>query len=408
MEPGFLNVTVTPNAQAMPVAMAAQAATLLAYNAGELQCAIRELARSNPMVEPLDNEDLYDRIAFIPARRETLADHLATQLRIMVSDPELLHVCLLLANSLDENGYLREDEENLCRDFNCDAALFRVALERLQTLDPVGVGARNLSECLQLQLMAMEPINHLALTIAQTHLEALAYGTLALEGADEEEVETAVALIRSLEPRPGRAFDYGDTVFVVPDIAVSREDGVLTVSLVNQPHLPALIPQAMALLDMGTPHEKRYMQEQLSSARNFLHAVKQRNSTLLTVAAYAVQQQTDHLMNPEGCPLKRLTQSDTAAMLGINVSTVSRAVSDKYLEFEHRVIPLRSLFTTGGSHRNSKEEIMSRILDICRQSQQRPSDNTIAQMLAEEGISISRRTVSKYRHALMDGGGFHR
>lgn len=408
MEPGFVKVTVTPNVQAIPVAMAAQSASLLACSAGELQRAIRELALSNPMVEPLDEEDPYDLIAAIPARRETLAEHLSTQLRVTISDPALLRVCLLLANSLDKNGYLREDEDSLCRDFGCDAALFQAALRQVQALEPTGVGARSLSECLLLQLQAMEPVNHWAVTIVQTHLEALAHGTLALEGASEAELQEAAALIRSLEPRPGSVFDHDTTIFVVPDIAVHEEDGALTVSLINQPHIPALSPRSTALLKQGTPQEKQYMQEQLSHARSFLHAVQQRSSTLLAVAAYAVQRQADYLMGPQRCPPRKLTLSDAAAALGVNVSTVSRAVSDKYLEFDHRVIPLRSLFTAGGSTGSSKEEIMMRIRDICCRSQRRPSDNTIAQMLDAEGIHISRRTVSKYRRAIMEEGDFHR
>lgn len=153
MDAGFVKVTVTPNVQAVPVALAAQSASLLACSAGELQRAIRELTLTNPMVEPVEGDDpYYDLIASIPARRETLAEHLSAQLRMTLREPALLRVCLLLANSLDANGYLRDDEASLCRDFSCDAALFHRALRHIQALEPAGVGARNLSECLWLQL----------------------------------------------------------------------------------------------------------------------------------------------------------------------------------------------------------------------------------------------------------------
>ena len=407
MDAGFVKVTVTPNVQAVPVALAAQSASLLACSAGELQRAIRELTLTNPMVEPVEGDDpYYDLIASIPARRETLAEHLSAQLRMTLREPALLRVCLLLANSLDANGYLRDDEASLCRDFSCDAALFHRALRHIQALEPAGVGARNLSECLWLQLQAMGDPDPLAALIAREHLEALARGTL--PGASQAETDAAVALLLSLEPRPGSAFDHEATVFVVPDVAVHLQDGALAVSLVNQPHVPALNAQYTALMAQGSPQDKQYLQEQLAYARSFLYAIQQRSSTLLCVAAYAVQQQATHLMEPQCCPLRRLTQSEAAAALGLSVSTVSRAVSDKYLQYENRVMPLKALFTAGGCASSSKEEIMSRIRQICRQGPRRPSDNAIAQQLAREGIHISRRTVSKYRHALEEEGGTYR
>lgn len=261
MDAGFVKVTVTPNVQAVPVALAAQSASLLACSAGELQRAIRELTLTNPMVEPVESDDpYYDLIASIPARRETLAEHLSAQLRMTLREPALLRVCLLLANSLDANGYLRDDEASLCRDFSCDAALFHRALRHIQALEPAGVGARNLSECLWLQLQAMGDPDPLAALIAREHLEALARGTLSLPGASQAETDAAVALLLSLEPRPGSAFDHEATVFVVPDVAVHLQDGALAVSLVNQPHVPALNAQYTALMAQGSPQDKQYLQ----------------------------------------------------------------------------------------------------------------------------------------------------
>lgn len=409
MDFGFAKVLVTPSAQAVPAALAAQSASLLACSAGELQRAIRELSLSNPMVEPLEADDFYyDMLASIPAHRETLADHLSTQLRMMLSDPALLRVCLLLANSLDTNGYLREDEMSLCRDFACDAALYHEALRQVQALEPAGVGARNLSECLCLQLRALGDPDPWAALIARDHLEELARGTLSLPGVSQTEVEAAVALLLSLNPRPGSTFDYDNTVFIVPDIAVQLQDGALAVSLINQPHIPSLNAQYIAMISQTALQEKQYLQEQLSYARSFLYAVQQRSSTLLGVAGYAVCQQAEHLMDPVRCPLRRLTQSEAAAELGLNVSTVSRAINDKYFQYENKVIPLRALFTSGGCARNSKEEIMFRIRALCHQGGRRPSDNVIARKLAEEGIQISRRTVSKYRREIEDEGGVYR
>ena len=346
MDAGFVKVLVTPNVQAIPVALAAQSASLLACSADELQRAIRELTLTNPMVEPAEGDDpYYDLISSIPARRETLAEHLSAQLRMTLKDPALLRVCLLLANSLDANGYLRDDEVGLCRDFSCDAALFHRALRHIQALEPAGVGARSLSECLCLQLQAMGDPDPLAALIAREHLEALARGTLSLPGVSVATTDAAVALLLSLEPRPGSAFDHEATVFVVPDVAVHLQDGALAVSLVNQPHIPALNAPYTALMAQVSPQDRQYLQEQLAYARSFLYAVQQRSSTLLCVAAYAVQQQAAHLMEPQHCPLRRGKVDEDRRTI---------AVGDDLLDAHHRAaVPLHNVHRD----RRSREQL---------------------------------------------------
>lgn len=397
---GAAKVVIMPKLQALPVALTAQTANILQCNTMELHQAINELVLSNPVVEPMDGEDFGDYAASIPARGETLSEHLSSQLRIAVRDRTILRTALVIVNSLDKNGYLREDEAELRGICRCSCEQFDAALQQVQALEPTGVGARSLAECLSLQLLAMEEPNELALHIVRGHLEALALGRLCLPDYSDEEVGNAVTLILSLDPRPGGAFDTAPTIFVMPDISVSREDEGFAVSLINQPRIPALNNDYAAIVKQADETERQYLRENLARVKGFLYAVEQRRSTLLNVAAYAVEVQSEYLRSGKAAYLQKLTLSDAAGALGLSVSTVSRAVNDKYMEYEKKLMPLRSLFTSGGCGEVTRHLIEERIRCICAESQCPLSDSAVAKRLEEEGIKISRRTVNKYRSAM--------
>lgn len=403
MKLGYTGALATPRAQAVPVAQASLTAHLLSCNAAQLREEISELILQNPLVEPLSSE-------FEPAfpeasAPETLGEHLSSQLRINVTDRELLQVCLFLVYSLDRNGYLRESEEDVCRLCGCSRRTFQRALAQVQQLEPTGVGARSLSECLCLQLLARQPADELALAICRHHLEELAEGCLPPLGRPQAEVDRAVSLIRSLSPRPGSQFDSSPVPFLLPDLHVTNQDGQLAVELENQPQVPVLSPQCAALLHHGTEQEKQYIREHLASARSFFFAIRQRSSSLLTVASFAVRHQEDHLLSRRAVPLSPLTMTDTAQALSLSISTVSRAVKDKYVRYDGHIFPLRALFTSGGTAAASRQQIVQSIHAICGASPSRLSDQAVAALLRRQGIAIARRTVNKYRRAILQEGG---
>lgn len=407
MKAGYADVFVAPKAQALPVALVAQSSGILAQNADSLRRTIEEFILSNPMVEPgacYGGEEMEDPIARIRGKGETLAEHLDSQLRMNESDPAILHTGWYIINSLDRDGYLREEEQELIRASGSNALIYQKALRAVQSLEPAGVGARSLSECLCIQLRMRGEPHPLAAEIAARHLEELAAHTLKIEGYTPEQLEEAAGLIRSLDPRPGLAFDGESTVYIAPDVRIEfNGEGQLEVSLVNQPAHPTLCGQYAEYLKIDNQVEKQYVQDNLLYARSFLYALEQRGRTLLRIAVYAAEKQKAYLQTRDLQTLSPLNFSNTADVLGMSVSSVSRAVQDKYAQCGGRIFPIRSLFTAGGCANASREAIVARIRRLCRETPGVLTDRAIAETLSAEGILISRRAVNKYRNLYLAG-----
>lgn len=403
MKSNYTEILAAPKAQTVPVARAALTAALLACGTLELKQVIDEFVLSNPLVAPaFDGLGSALPSNAVRAAPDSLSEHLARQLRIAVQDPALLNAGLMIVHSLDRNGYLREDERvirSLCR---CSHSVFERALDQVQHLEPVGVGARSLSECLCLQLEARELVDELALLICRSHLEDLAENRLALPDCTQAEIDRAVALIRSLTPYPGSSFDCEMVPFLVPDILIEQQGGQLEVSLVNQPQLPALNTEYIALSRGCTEQDRQYIREHLAQARSFLFAMRQRSSTLFVVSAFAVQYQAEHLMR--AAPLRPLTLTNAAKALSVSISVVSRTVKEKYVQYGGHIFPLRALFTSGGTKTASRHQIIQQIYDICSTYGGTISDQAVADLLASRGISIARRTVNKYRKIMLEEG----
>lgn len=396
--------------EAMPVALIAQSVTVLAQNAESLRRTIDAFVLGNPLLEyapagPNPAEAL-DIAELAVARRTTLAEHLGMQLRIAERDPEVLRIGRMIIESLDKYGYLREHTEDMLRASHASPAAFARALAAVQALEPCGVAARSLGECLALQLRARTAPEPLALEIVTGHLEEMAAGTLRLPGHAAEEIEAACRLIRSLNPRPGAAFDQDVIHYVVPDVRIARsEGGRLCASLINQPAPPAIAPHYtyyMEYLKGEEETQRQYVRDNLMQARSFLFALKERAETLLAIASLAVAVQEEYLAAREPGALRPLTMTAAARKTGLSLSTVSRTVNGKYAEFEGRVFPLRMLFTAGGKAGHSREAIVRRMRALLSTANGEPmSDARLAALLAAEGMPVSRRTVNKYRNAFL-------
>ena len=325
--------------EAMPVALIAQSVTVLAQNAESLRRTIDAFVLGNPLLEyapagPNPAEAL-DIAELAVARRATLAEHLGMQLRIAERDPEVLRIGRMIIESLDKYGYLREHTEDMLRASHASPAAFARALAAVQALEPCGVAARSLGECLALQLRARTAPEPLALEIVTGHLEEMAAGTLRLPGHAAEEIEAACRLIRSLNPRPGAAFDQDVIHYIVPDVRIARgESGRLCASLINQPAPPAIAPQYMEYLKAEDEPQRQYVRDNLMQARSFLFALKERAETLLAIASLAVAVQEEYLTAREPGALRPLTMTAAARKTGLSLSTVSRTVNGKYAEFE--------------------------------------------------------------------------
>lgn len=395
-----LNIRAEARAEALPLPMVVQSLNVLAMDACALEERIQTVLLENPLLEAAPSSAAQERreYLFAAARQAvTLYEDLHRQLGCLRIEPKLARAAGLLIDCLDEDGYLREDLCELAAEWRLSPAFLEKALGVVQSLEPTGVGCRSLSECLQLQLMEFAPENALALEIVTEHLDELAEGRFSLYDYDPEEVEDAMEAIRSLSPHPCANCGANQAEYIVPDIRVwVDESGILCAELINQPAAPLLSPLYHDYMKAGSGEDRLYIRGQITMARNFLHAMQMRARTMSLLTQYLITHQAAFFLSGPAAQ-KSLSLSAAAEALELHVSTVSRAVAGKYVEFHGAVFPMRDLFQGNGAGELSRAAIIRRIREILRE-QPRISDSRIADLLAEQGIRISRRTVNKYRH----------
>lgn len=350
------------------------------------------------------------------AEAPSLPDHLLQQLHTTrASERDRLLVGILIGE-LDERGYLAFDPAALAaqlpRGFQASATEWRVALRLLQSFDPVGIAARDLAECLRLQLGARAgewpgPVLDLALRLTG-HLEDLAagrWGRLCEQlGCDREGLEAARVALRRLEPRPLRAWSTDTTHYVVPDVLLDTVRGQWRVVLNPAAERPLrLSPDLTAnLADAGAALG---LQAQLLEARNLVHSLNQRRQTILRVAQCIVQHQQGFLGQGVRALLP-LTQQEVAGELGLHESTISRATRLKYLQTPWGVFELRRFFGAGVPTASGEAAAASAVHALMRdllaaEPADKPlSDMRLVQLLAQRGVTVARRTVAKYREVM--------
>lgn len=425
-----------------------QSVELLQMSAPELEEYLRNLVQENPVVElddsrpeperPQDDEllrrlrwlddndrqnryyqhvgeeelDPLARIGTEGGLEETLFRFVSRQLYTMDLDEETAQTVRYLAACLDGDGYLRMSVEELAANLGRSPDDVAQCLEVLRSLEPAGIGAADLSQCLELQLRRIHESGS-ALDIVRHHLEALAkrhYRTIAAKlSITVEEVQRAERIIRELEPRPGAPFEQPDQVqYILPDVFIEEEDGVLIARLRGGDRPPIQVSgYYRTLLKQSDDREvKEYLTEKLRQAENVLRALEQRDSTLRRCAQCIADWQKDFFMEgPQ--KLRPMRLSDVANELGLHESTISRAVREKYLQCSRGVYPMSYFFArsataqTGGAEVGAEaaKALLSRLVD--REDKSRPlSDQKLSEAMAELGCPISRRTVAKYREAL--------
>jgi len=355
-----------------------------------------------------------ERFSFenLAAPSESLAEALEFQLRFLPLDSVTRTLCLHLIGNLDDSGYLRIDAASLCKRFNVDLQAFDRALKVLQSLEPAGVGARSLSECLRLQLLRENPPDEVALRIAESHLPDVAEGRIRKIarqlGCDIRRVQEAIDRLKRLNPRPGMAYASSAPHYVLPDVCVERVNGEYVV-LVNEGFLPRLTVNdryQRMLADGGEQARQAadYLRNWFQSAVWLVRGIEQRRQTLYRVTQVIVEKQRAFLDHGVDC-LKPLTLREVAEELGMHESTVSRATQNKYVQTPRGLFSFRYFFPSGvdsSSGGASAKSVKKRISEwISGEDKQKPlSDQQIADLLRAEGIRISRRTVAKYREEL--------
>jgi RNA polymerase sigma-54 factor len=356
--------------------------------------------------EGFDLEDL-------AAAPVTLRDHVAEQIAFAFTDPRERMIAAELADCLDEAGYLRADPGECAERLGTDADSVEAVLSRCRNFDPPGLFARDLAECLSIQLRARNRLDP-AMRALLERLDLLArrdfQSLRRLCGVDEEDLLDMLAEIRGLDPRPGLAFSGGNSETLVPDVEVRpASDGGWTVEL-NADALPrVLIDQTYFARVSGQTRdqgEKDFLGQCLQSANWLARSLDQRARTILKVASEIVRQQDAFLAHGVR-HLRPLNLKTVADAIGMHESTVSRATANKYMNTPRGVFEMRYFFTvaiaaSGEGESHSSEAVRDRIRELIEAEEMSCvlSDDTIVDRLKEEGIDIARRTVAKYREAM--------
>jgi RNA polymerase sigma-54 factor len=343
----------------------------------------------------------------------TLKDHLLDQLSIAALAPHRRLICLTLIDSIDEAGYLRAEIAEIAERLLIEADEIEDVLRVLQGFEPVGVGARDLAECLALQLKAQNRYDP-AIAALLTRLDLVARrDTAALSqlcGVDSEDVHDMIAEIRGLTPKPGLAFSTEPVQPVIPDVFVRvGPDGGWHVEL-NSDTLPRLLVNsryyAQVCKGARDKDSKNYLTECLNNANWLVKSLDQRARTILKVSSEIVRQQ-DSFLTYGVRHLRPLNLRAIADAISMHESTVSRVTSNKYISTPRGMFELKYFFTAsiqsvGGAEAHSAEAVRDRIKELIQNEQpvEILSDDRIVALLTADGVNIARRTVAKYREAM--------
>ena len=337
----------------------------------------------------------------------SLAAHLEEQVRRSALPAKVEAAALELVQHLDERGYFADAPQEIAAQHGWSKNTLTKALQAVQDLDPAGVGAADLRESLVLQLRREGEEHSLAMQLLQKHWQQLVqhrYAEAARElGESELAVAGAARRIAQLNPDPGSAFARENTSIITPDIIVSRRGDELEVTLTDA-NIPRLGISAeyreMMAEQADKPEVRRYLSRCFSEGRELIKAIAQRQQTILQVAQVIVQHQRAFFLQGTSA-LIPLKMEQIADATGMHISTISRAVNGKFLKCSFGVFELRHFFTTALDG-ISPESIQTRLRELIEaESPLHPlSDARLEQLLAAEGITISRRTIAKYRDQL--------
>lgn len=411
-----------------------QSMQVLQMNSQELLEYLGKLSEENPLIEQEDSpalrgayEELRQKASWIDAglhggtfahedssmpergavdrETESLSAFLCDQLDRKRLPKPLLALCKYLAELVDEDGWLSQDDLDGLLDLKIPQALIDQALETVQNLDPAGVCARDLSECLVLQLKRQGAAPEV-MEIAARFLPELGrkhYGPISRElGLTIEEIQAAEKVIASLDPHPGQAFQAAEpTVYVRPDVFIIELDGELQVVL-NEYYLPrvSISDYYTRLLRESDEKETRvYLQRKMQQAKWLLNSLERRGSTLRSCAQAILDTQRPFFSGQTG-ELAPMKLTSLAEQLGVHPSTISRTARGKYLQCRQGTYPLRYFFSRAVSEQGpSQQAVKRKLLELVKaEDPKRPlSDQKLVELLDAQGIQLARRTVAKYR-----------
>ena len=368
-------------------------------------------ARGERDREEEDGRPYYENLL---TRKPSLADYLESQINLSTVDDAVREIAPYLIGNIDENGYLKVSAEETAEALGKPLEEVERAIAKIQTLDPAGIGARDLRECLMIQAREKGEEFSLPLQILTDHFDLFTRGDIAGIAKrlklPREIVREAFQKLVTLWPKPGRLFSGDDVHYITPDAYVAQVDNqwVVTLNEDGQPRL-RLSSYYRDLLSAGDrlgKEDKDFLKQKINSALWFIKSIQQRQRTIYKVVESIMKLQKDFL---EAGPkhLKPLTLRDVAEDISMHESTVSRVTNSKYVCTPHGIFELKFFFNSGLNREGGGEDIASKsvkekILEIIKaEGGDNPSsDQDLVRLLRNQGIRIARRTVTKYRQAM--------
>ncbi|NPV91654.1 MAG: RNA polymerase factor sigma-54 [Firmicutes bacterium] len=360
--------------------------------------------------QPREEQSEYSYENYL-AKDPSLHETLMLQLDLVVLSDLERRIGRFLIGCINDTGYLQVPLEEVAKRFGASLEQVEVVLKIIQSFDPPGIAARNLGECLRIQLVQMNKLTPMVERVVEHHLEDLAKGRInhisSQLGISPREVQEIADLIRSLNPKPGNEFgSLNDIRYIIPDVIVERVNNEYVV-LVNDTAVPRLglnntYHSLLTRHEVNDSEARKYLEGRLNSAAWLIRSIEQRRLTLYRVASCIVNIQTEFLERGVKY-LKPMNLRQVAEIVGVHESTVSRATANKYIQTPQGVFEMKFFFTSGvedemGS-RFSSQSIKRMIKDLIEaEDPSTPlSDQKLASILKQKGIPVSRRTVAKYR-----------
>lgn len=397
-----------------------QSIQMLKFNASELNEYLTQVELENPFIKVSNQhvgvssvKDQVDLLSFVPDKKtQSLFDYLMDQVNLTMRKTILRDWVVYFIQHLDQNGYLKLDTAKLVSEGKLDQTTLDDALTLLWRLDPPGVGARNLRECLLLQLENECDRTDLAYQIVCNDFDDLvqhAWEKIAQKYAlTLAEVDDILTQIKNLSAAPGKAYDQTEISYIAPDLVVTKKEDryVVEPTKLLCPQITFRKEYYDSLVGSLDQTVVKYLQEKKKQYATLLAELEARQNTVARVGQEIVSRQHEFFANKEH-PLRPLLLRDIAQKLQLHESTISRAVNGKYLQSDFGIFELRSFFSHVVSYTKTGEaigveSIYSRLRQIvATENKQKPlSDQKIAMQLAHDGLKVSRRTVAKYREKL--------
>lgn len=344
-------------------------------------------------------------------QKEDMRSSLLSQIRMLNIEGKYLEIAEYLISEMDDNGYINTVPADAASDLSVSVEDVEDCLAVIQSLEPAGIGARGVAECLKLQLKRVGKEDSLEYAIVNNFITELAREDVAKIAkalrADKDSIQAAINNIKKLNPRPMSNMLSEKPEPVNPDLIASFKNKKVRLEL-NRDWLPRLRfynPYEDKLDIIKDENARKFLKENMDAAKNLIDNLKRREETMCKVAAYILNYHQNELVN-EVDEIKSLTIKEIADVLGLHASTINRAVSNKYIQLDDKVLSLKSLLSHGIKKENgeitSKIAVKKKINELVKnEDKKKPlSDKAIQEKLKLEGIMIERRTITKYRTAL--------